>query len=83
MPLNEAGSGFFPLAPILKTGQPIFSHLAAFRGSGEKEGHLVIWHSVLAAVELDAGEAERKLRETDRLDLIRWLADSQRESLRW
>jgi len=44
---------------------------------------LVIWHSVLAAVELDAGEAERKLRETDRLDLIRWLADSQRETLRW
>ncbi len=45
--------------------------------------YLVIWHSVLVAVELDIGEAERKLRETDRLDLIRWLADSQRETLRW
>lgn len=49
----------------------------------ERPLYLVIWHSVLAAVELDIGEAERKLRETDRLDLIRWLADSQREALRW
>jgi len=45
--------------------------------------YLVIWHSVLAAVELDADEAERKLRETDRLDLVGWLADSQREAIHW
>ena len=49
----------------------------------ERPLYLVIWHSVLAAVEFDAGEAERKLRETDRLDLVGWLADSQRETVRW
>jgi hypothetical protein len=49
----------------------------------ERPLYLVVWHSVLAAVELDVGEAERKLRETDRLDLVGWLADSQRETLHW
>ena len=45
--------------------------------------YLVIWHSVLAAVECDLGAAERKLRETDRLDLVAWLDAAQQESRCW
>jgi hypothetical protein len=32
--------------------------------------YLVIWHSILAGVELEADKAEERLRAIDRLDLI-------------
>ena len=52
-------------------------------GESEWRVYLVIWHSVLAAVECDFEIAERKLRETDRLDLVAWLDAAQAESRRW
>ena len=45
--------------------------------------YLVIWHSVLAGVEQDPAQAETRLRAVDRLDLIGWLDDAQREADRW
>jgi len=43
----------------------------------------VIWHSILAAVEQDAGRAEARLAAIDRLDLIGWLDQAQREARNW
>lgn len=45
--------------------------------------YLVIWHSLLAGVEQDAAKAEARLASIDRLDLIRWLDEAQREAARW
>ena len=45
--------------------------------------YLVIWHSVLAGVEQDFAKAEARLAATDRLDLIAWLDEAQREAARW
>jgi hypothetical protein len=54
---------------------------------GGKEGSspvfLVVWHSVLAAVEQDLARAEARLREVDRLDLIGWLDEAQRRAATW
>ena len=45
--------------------------------------YLVIWHSILAAVEQDPAQAEARLATVDRLDLIAWLDEAQRETARW
>ena len=45
--------------------------------------YLVIWHSVLAGVEQDLARAEARLAAVDRLDLIGWLDEAQREAARW
>lgn len=45
--------------------------------------YLVIWHSVLAGVEQDQARAEARLAAVDRLDLIGWLDEAQREAARW
>ena len=45
--------------------------------------YLVVWHSILAGVEEDLGRAEARLASVDRLDLIGWLDEAQRESARW
>ena len=45
--------------------------------------YLVIWHSVLAGVEQDLAKAEARLAAVDRLDLIAWLDEAQREAARW
>ncbi|MBX7210361.1 MAG: hypothetical protein K1X78_18765 [Verrucomicrobiaceae bacterium] len=45
--------------------------------------YLVIWHSVLAGVEQDLAKAEARLSAVDRLDLIGWLDEAQRDALRW
>jgi hypothetical protein len=45
--------------------------------------YLIIWHSVLAGVEDDLAKAEARLARVDRLDLIGWLDDAQRESEQW
>jgi len=45
--------------------------------------YLVIWHSVLAGVEQDLAKAEAHLAAIDRLDLIGWLDEAQREAARW
>jgi hypothetical protein len=54
---------------------------------GGQEGRspvfLVVWHSVLAAVEQDLDRAEARLREVDRLDLIGWLDEAQRRAATW
>ena len=55
-----------------KAGQPTVSPV-----------YLVIWHSVLAGVEQDFAKAEARLAAIDRLDLIGWLDEAQRETARW
>jgi hypothetical protein len=47
------------------------------------ELYLVIWHSILVAVEWDRDEAERRLAAVDRLDLIAWLHQAQDEAREW
>lgn len=50
---------------------------------GEPAVYLVIWHSLLAGVEQDLAKAEARLAAVDRLDLIAWLDEAQREAGRW
>ncbi|MBC2603943.1 hypothetical protein [Puniceicoccus vermicola] len=54
----------------------------------ENEGKLypvyfAIWHRVLTGVYLDLPEAETRLRTVDRLDLIAWVGQAQREARSW
>lgn len=49
----------------------------------ESPVYLVIWHSILAGVEQDLARAEARLASVDRLDLIGWLDDAQREAAKW
>ena len=44
---------------------------------------LVIWHSILAGVELSEADAESRLAAIDRLDLIEWLDQAQRAERDW
>ena len=62
----------------------------ARRESGDKSDpppppsvYLVIWHSLLAGVEQDLAKAEARLAAVDRLDLIGWIDEAQREAARW
>ena len=45
--------------------------------------YLVVWHSLLAGIEQDLAKAESRLAAVDRLDLIGWLDEAQREAARW
>lgn len=45
--------------------------------------YLVIWHSIVAGVEQDLAKAEARLAAVDRLDLIAWLDEAQRDAARW
>jgi hypothetical protein len=45
--------------------------------------YVVIWHSILVAVEWTREDAERKLAAVDRLSLIQWLDRTQREAAGW
>jgi hypothetical protein len=45
--------------------------------------YLVIWHTVLAGVEQDLARAETRLASVDRLDLIAWLDQAQKEEKKW
>ena len=49
----------------------------------EPQLHLVIWNSILVAVEWTREDAERKLAAVDRLSLIQWLDRTQREAAEW
>lgn len=51
--------------------------------AGESPVWLVIWHTVLAGIEQDLAKAEARLASVDRLDLIGWLDEAQRDSARW
>jgi hypothetical protein len=51
--------------------------------STESPVYLVIWHSILAGVEQDAERAEARMASVDRLDLIGWLDEAQRNETRW
>ena len=55
----------------------------AGRQSADSPVYLVIWHSLLAGVEQDLVKAEARLAAVDRLDLIAWLDEAQREAARW
>ena len=55
-----------------KAGQP-----------AESPVYVVIWHSLLAGVEQDLAKAEARLAAVDRLDLIAWLDEAQRDATRW
>ncbi len=50
---------------------------------GSAPAFLAIWHSIIVALELDLAEAERKLAAIDRLSLIGWLDQAQREEVQW
>ena len=53
---------------------------------GEGQLHPVYFavrHRILAGVYLDPSAAEERLKTVDRLDLIGWLDEAQRESRRW
>jgi hypothetical protein len=50
---------------------------------GDSPLYLVIWHSLLAGVEQDLAKAEARLAAVDRLDLIGWIDEAQREAARW
>lgn len=45
--------------------------------------YLIIWHSLLAGVDQDLAKAEARLAGVDRLDIIAWLDEAQREAARW
>jgi hypothetical protein len=45
--------------------------------------YVVIWHSVLAGVDLDAEKAAARLASVDRLDLIGWIHQAQRQERKW
>lgn len=45
--------------------------------------YLAIWHRILAGVYFDPDEAEARLKAIDRLDLIAWLDQAQRDARRW
>ena len=49
----------------------------------ESPVYLVVWHSLLAGVEQDLAKAEARLAAVDRLDLIAWLDEAQRDAARW
>ena len=49
----------------------------------ESPVYLVVWHSLLAGVEQDLATAEARLASVDRLDLIAWLDEAQRDAARW
>ena len=51
--------------------------------STESPVYVVIWHSILAGVEQDLAKAEARLAAVDRLDLIAWLDEAQRDAARW
>lgn len=42
-----------------------------------------IWHNILVGVYASQEEAEARLREVDRADLIAWLDEAQRQTRRW
>ena len=75
------------------TGSPVLTGIlketlwcAACHKAGqpsESPVYIVIWHSVLADVEQDLAKAEARLTAIDRLDLIGWLDEAQREAARW
>lgn len=45
--------------------------------------YLVVWHSILVGVEQDLGRAEARLAAVDRLDLVGWLDEAQRNEESW
>ena len=49
----------------------------------ESPVYLVIWHSILVGVEQDLACAEARLASIDRLDLIGWLDEAQRDAEKW
>ncbi len=55
----------------------------ANREQSDSPVYVAIWHSVLAGVEQDLARAEARLAAVDRLDLIGWLDEAQRETERW
>ena len=83
----------FKIGSVL-TGSPVLTGILketlwceACHKSGQQQAespvYLVIWHSVLAGVEQDLAKAEARLTAIDRLDLIGWLDEAQREGARW
>ncbi|MFP4430684.1 MAG: hypothetical protein ACLFPV_05500 [Spirochaetaceae bacterium] len=44
---------------------------------------LVVWHSILAGVELSEGAADARLYSVDRVDLIGWIDEAQRKERDW
>ena len=53
------------------------------RQSAGSPVYLIVWHSLLAGVEQDFANAEARLAAVDRLDLIAWLDEAQRDAACW
>jgi hypothetical protein len=51
--------------------------------SAESPVYLVVWHSILVGLEQDLARAEARMSAVDRLDLIGWLDEAQRNENRW
>lgn len=51
--------------------------------SAESPVYLIVWHTILVGVEQDFARAESSLAAVDRLDLIGWLDEAQRNETRW
>ncbi|MEI6715875.1 MAG: hypothetical protein WCO60_19160 [Verrucomicrobiota bacterium] len=60
--------------------QPFFCERC---GHLDKSLYLVIWHSILVAVEIDLNRAEAKLAAVDRLNLIEFLDQAQQREDDW
>lgn len=45
--------------------------------------YLVVWHKILAGVETEESKAQTRLASVDRLDLVQWIAESQKMEEQW
>jgi len=80
--LGSVLSGSSVLTGIVKDTLWCQACSAAGRPS-ESPVYIVVWHSLLAGVAQEVTAAEARAAAVDRLDLIGWLDDAQREAARW
>jgi hypothetical protein len=45
--------------------------------------YLVVWHTILAGVETEESKAQARLASVDRLDLVQWIAEAQKNEQQW
>ena len=45
--------------------------------------YLVVWHTILAGVEIEESKAQSRLASVDRLDLVQWIAEAQKKEEQW
>ena len=45
--------------------------------------YLVVWHTIIAGVEMEESKAQARLASVDRLDLVQWIAEAQKKEEQW